>query len=161
MKPDLLELIASYGDLVQIAPEPLSWAARLNIPSSRLTLIMDEFGLPVLSLRTFTHSWNQRISEEFRGLVRGHAGGQQLVRTVENKYEKKQFNTGKPTKHRKCRSISPSPHRFAIIRSLIRGKPKVLPFIQGQANNLGHSGAFAFLATCSSVFVTTPLDSTC
>jgi hypothetical protein len=41
----------------------------------QLTLIMDEFGLPVLSVRTFTHS-NQRISEEIRGVVRAHAGGQ-------------------------------------------------------------------------------------
>jgi hypothetical protein len=48
----------------------------------RLTLIMDEFGLPVLSLRTLTHS-NQRISEELRGVVRGHAGGQQFIRTAE------------------------------------------------------------------------------
>jgi glutamate formiminotransferase len=60
---------------------------------------MDEFGLPVLSLRTFTHS-NQRISEEFRGVVRGHAGGQQFVRTVENKYEE-QKTIQKTIQHRK------------------------------------------------------------
>jgi hypothetical protein len=40
-----------------------------------LTLIMDEFGLPVLLLRTLTHS-NQRIYEELRGVVRAHAGAQ-------------------------------------------------------------------------------------
>jgi hypothetical protein len=49
---------------------------------------MDEFGLPVLPVRTFTHS-NQRICEEFQGVVRGHAGGQQFVRTGK-KYEEKQ-----------------------------------------------------------------------
>jgi hypothetical protein len=37
------------------------------------TLIMDEFGLPVLPLRTSTHS-NQRIFEEIRGVDRAHAG---------------------------------------------------------------------------------------
>jgi hypothetical protein len=65
--------------------------------------------------------------------MRGVNSSYELLRTNMKK-NKKQFNTGKPTKHRKGRSISPSPDRFAIIRSLIRGKPKVLPFIQGQAN---------------------------
>jgi hypothetical protein len=60
---------------------------------------MDEFGLPVLSLRTFTHS-NQRIPEEFRGVVQGHAGGQQFVRTVEKKFEEKQKNNSTPENRR-------------------------------------------------------------
>jgi hypothetical protein len=100
---------------------------------------MDEFGLPVLSLRTLTHS-SQRISEESRGVVRGHVGGQLRVNNshelfrIDMKKQQKQFNTGKPTNHRKDRSISPNPDRFAIIRLLIPGKPKVLPFVQGQAN---------------------------
>jgi hypothetical protein len=64
--------------------------------------------------------------------MRGVNSSYELLR-INMKKNKKQFNTGKPTKHRKGRSISPSPDRFAIIRSLIRGKPKVLAFIQGQA----------------------------
>jgi hypothetical protein len=60
---------------------------------------MDEFGLPVLSLRTLTHS-NQCISEKFGGVVRGHAGGQQLIRTVESKYGEKQNNNSSPENRR-------------------------------------------------------------
>jgi hypothetical protein len=61
-----------------------------------LTLIMDEFGLPVLSFRTLTHS-NQRISEEFRGVIRGHDGGQQFVRmkAKQNKTPENRQDTGK------------------------------------------------------------------
>jgi hypothetical protein len=60
---------------------------------------MDEVGLPVLSLRTLTHS-NQGISEDLRGVVQGHAGGQQFVRTVQNKYENNNKNKSTPENRR-------------------------------------------------------------
>jgi hypothetical protein len=66
--------------------------------------------------------------------MRGVHNSYELFRIHMKKNKKKQFHTGKPTKHQKGRSISAGPDRFAIIRSLIRGKPKFLPFIQGQAN---------------------------
>jgi hypothetical protein len=94
-----------------------------------ITLIMDDFGLPVLFLRTLTH-YNQRISKEFRGssgAMRGVNTSYELLR-INMKKNKKQFNTGKPTKHQKGQSISPSPDRFAIIGV----NPKSCPLFKGR-----------------------------
>jgi hypothetical protein len=85
-----------------------------DVATAGLTLIYDEIGLPFLSPRTCTHLRQANLYRT-RGVVRGHrVAGWGLL------------------PHRQKGSFSACTGSRSGIRSLIRGKPKDLPFIQVQ-----------------------------
>jgi hypothetical protein len=94
---------------------------------------VDESGLdPYFPQEQLHVPADKHIHQKRCGPVRpvGVATGEVATFDYQDQQNKKEKNAhqGMPTKHRK------NPDRILKIQSLIRGKPEVLPCIQGQAN---------------------------